>query len=56
MHKTKDQRNFEKMESGDDDVMFNQWVFRVLEESPETAANAPVPSGMSEDSAKNTCC
>ena len=34
VHKTKDQRNFEKMESGDDDVMFNQWVFRVLEETP----------------------
>ena len=38
VHKTPDQRNFEKMEFGEDnqeDVLFNQWVFRVLEESPE---------------------
>ena len=38
VHKTPDQRNFEKMEFGEeneDDVIFNQWVFRVLEESPE---------------------
>lgn len=38
IHKTPDMRNFNNMEFGEnneDDVIFNQWVFRVLEESPE---------------------
>lgn len=37
IHKTPDSRNFNNMEFGEnkeDDVIFNQWVYRVLEESP----------------------
>lgn len=38
IHKTPDTRNFDNMEFGEnneEDVIFNQWVFRVLENSPE---------------------
>lgn len=40
VHKTPDSRNFKNMEFGEnneDDVIFNQWVYRVLEESPAVA-------------------
>ena len=40
VHKTKDMRNFNNMEFGennDEDVIFNQWVYRVLVNSPEVA-------------------
>jgi ubiquinone/menaquinone biosynthesis C-methylase UbiE len=38
VHKTPDQRNFDNMEFGEnneEDVIFNQWVFRVLENSAD---------------------
>ena len=38
VHKTPDQRNFDNMEFGEnneEDVIFNQWVFRVLEKSAD---------------------
>ena len=38
VHKTPDQRNFDNMEFGEnneEDVVFNQWVFRVLEKSAD---------------------
>jgi hypothetical protein len=38
VHKTPDQRNFNNMEFGEnneEDVIFNQWVFRVLENSAD---------------------
>eukprot|EP00930_Biecheleria_cincta_P093445 TRINITY_DN83825_c0_g1_i1.p1 TRINITY_DN83825_c0_g1~~TRINITY_DN83825_c0_g1_i1.p1 ORF type:complete len:210 (-),score=45.08 TRINITY_DN83825_c0_g1_i1:229-858(-) len=40
LHKTGDARNFQSIDFGEnpeDDVIFNQWVFRVLEKSEETA-------------------
>jgi len=46
VHKTPDSRNFDNLAFGDnteDDVIFNQWVYRVLEHSP-AAAPAPVPA------------